>query len=101
MQIVKIICIAFFLIVHVNAHALDSHNKLVKVLPERLVVNDEGLFYMNEELGLLEPLEAVMHKEDGLYVIKHKKEAVCGHQYGCRTCWGCSQMRCWNFCSGC
>jgi len=97
----KNICMAFFLFLHFNAEALEQNNAPTRVLYEQLVISEEGLFYVNEENGTLEQLEAIIHKKDGLYVVKQKKSAVCGHQYGCRTCWGCSQMRCWNFCSGC
>lgn len=97
-KIIYAILLCFFLVSHINLNACEE-KKIIKVSMKQIMMNEEGIFYLNDAMGTVEPLEGIFYRKNELFGIK--QGTLCGHPYGCRNCRGCSRTECWNCCLGC
>lgn len=98
-KIIYVTLLCFFLISHISLNACEGKKVTFKVTIEEIVVNSEGIFYIDDALGTVEPLPGIIYRNNKMFGIK--QGTLCGHPYGCRNCRGCSYTECWNCCLGC
>jgi hypothetical protein len=116
MKTIKKFCFLFlFLGIFSGLQALEradepldfSKYQFIKASSNSFVITDTGVYLIDTFSNETLKIDGLINIESEFYAIQKVQiedpdmEAICGHRYGCWTCFGCINPKCWNYCPGC